>query len=404
MALLRWELKKIWRPSLVLAIALIGAIFYQVRTGFYLEYFNRGSNWGAAQVQLAYGWLEIYGNAIEPEERPGLDDQLAELKAEFAGQVAQIPGTAEAGITDYESYGAWAEIYNASTWSDEANALDWAIYENTNRVMLGSLVEFMEEYDFLSGGGSILDWGGGISEDSPAHQASVRRIERAEAQGVYGFLPSSVMENTDEFFHYFAIWCAFSGVLLISPTLVRDALRRTRAMQWTSRRGRRVLGAERSDGSGPVVRAAAYMAQLRGLPGAVSLHRGDEILELSDGQCVEGELPLVRLDLWPVPAGPAGADLRTQFGGLRLYCGPLPVQRQLCGYAPQSHSPNRGAGLGTGALGHDGSGTVFQRSGPADWPAGDRVCLRGAGRPGGAGAVRLDLPAAAAAGLDGLNA
>ncbi|MCI7658549.1 hypothetical protein, partial [Flintibacter sp.] len=244
MALLRWELKKIWRPGLLLAIALIGAIFYQVRTGFYLEYFNSGSSWGAAQVQLAYGWLETYGNTIEPEERPGLDEQLAELKAEFAGQVAQIPGTAEAGITDYESYAAWAESYNASTWSDEANALDWEIYENTNRVMLGSLVEFMGEYDYLSGGGSILDWGGDISEDSPAHQASVQRIEQAEAQGVYGFLPSMVKDSTDSFFHYFAIWCAFSGVLLISPTLVRDALHRTRAMQWTSRRGRRVLNVQ----------------------------------------------------------------------------------------------------------------------------------------------------------------
>ena len=244
MALLRWELKKIWRPGLLLAIAFIGAVFYQVRTGFYLEYFNSGSSWGAAQVQLASGWLETYGNTIEPQERPGLEDQLAELKAEFARQVAQIPGTAEAGITDYESYAAWAESYNASTWSDEANALDWEIYENTNRVMLGSLVEFMGEYDYLSGGGSILDWGGDISEDSPAHQASVRRIERAEAQGVYGFLPSTVVENTDEFFHYFAIWCAFSGVLLISPTLVRDALHRTRAMQWTSRRGRRVLNVQ----------------------------------------------------------------------------------------------------------------------------------------------------------------
>lgn len=244
MALLRWELKKIWRPGLLLAIAFIGAVFSQSRTGFYLEYFSTSNDRGGTQVQLASGWLEIYGNTIEPEERPGLEDQLTELKAEFAGQVAQIPGTAEAGITDYESYGAWAESYNASTWSDEANALDWEIYENTNRVMLGSLVEFMGEYDYLSGGGSILDWGGDISEDSPAHQASVRRIEQAEAEGVYGFLPSTVINNTDEFFHYFAIWCAFSGVLLISPTLVRDALHRTRAMQWTSRRGRRVLNVQ----------------------------------------------------------------------------------------------------------------------------------------------------------------
>ena len=241
MALLRWELKKIWRSGLLLAIALIGMVFYQVRTGFYLEYFNSGDNWGAAQVQLASGWLETYGDAIEPEERPGLDAQLAELEAEFAQQVAQIPGVAEAGITDYASYAAWVEAHSSGSWSDEANALDREIYSNTNRVMLGSLVEFMKEYDFLNGGGSVLDWGGDISPDSPANQASVQRIEQAEAEGIYGFLPSMVKDSTDSFFHYFAIWCAFSGVLLISPTLVRDGLHRTRAMQWTSRRGRRVL-------------------------------------------------------------------------------------------------------------------------------------------------------------------
>ena len=226
MALLRWELKKIWRPGLLLAIAFIGAVFSQSRTGFYLEYFSTSNDRGGTQVQLASGWLETYGNTIEPEERPGLDAQLAELEAEFAGQVAQIPGTAEAGITDYESYGAWEKAYNdrvrAEERTEEDSSLYWSIYYDTNLNMVESLLQFMQEYDSLAGGGSALDWGGGISEDSPAHQASVRRIERAEAQGVYGFLPSTVVENTDEFFHYFAIWCAFSGVLLISPTLCRS--------------------------------------------------------------------------------------------------------------------------------------------------------------------------------------
>lgn len=248
MALLRWELKKIWRPGLLLAIAFIGAVFSQSRTGFYLEYFSTSNDRGGTQVQLASGWLETYGNTIEPQERPGLEDQLAELEAEFAGQVAQIPGTAEAGITDYESYGAWEKAYNdrarAEERTEEDSSLYWSIYYDTNLNMVESLLQFMQEYDSLAGGGSALDWGGGISEDSPAHQASVRRIEQAEAEGVYGFLPSTVINNTDEFFHYFAIWCAFSGVLLISPTLVRDALHRTRAMQWTSRRGRRVLNVQ----------------------------------------------------------------------------------------------------------------------------------------------------------------
>lgn len=244
MALLRWELKKIWRPGLLLAIALIGVVFYQVRTGFYLEYFNSGDNWGAAQVQLAYGWLETYGNTIEPEERPQLEDQLAELEAEFAKQAAQIPGTAEAGITDYESYVAWVEAHSSGAWSDEANALDWEIYSHTNRVMLGSLIQFMENYDALAEGEKTEAWGREVGAHSPAHQASVQRIQETEAEGVYGFLPNMVKDSTDNFFHYFAIWCAFSGVMLLSPVLVRDALRRTRAMQWTSRRGRRVLNVQ----------------------------------------------------------------------------------------------------------------------------------------------------------------
>ncbi len=248
MVLLRWELKKIWRPGLLLAIALIGVVFYQIRTGFYLEYFSTSNDRGGTQVQLASEWLERYGTTIEPEERPWLDDQLTELKAQFARQLAKIPGAAEAGIADYESYAAWEEAYHDRTRAEEQTQEDsnlyWSIYYDTNLNMVESLLQFMQEYDSLAGGGSALDWGGYVGPYSPAHEASIRRIEQVEGEGVYGFLPSTVINNTDEFFHYFAIWCTFSGVLLLSPTLVRDALRRTRAMQWASRRGRRVLNVQ----------------------------------------------------------------------------------------------------------------------------------------------------------------
>lgn len=107
MVLLKWELKKIWRPGLLLAIALIGLVFYDARPGFYLEYFWDSSDWWGVQAQLSSGWLEAYGTTMEPEERAQLDGQLAELEAQFAQQVAEIPGAAEAGITDYESYLDW---------------------------------------------------------------------------------------------------------------------------------------------------------------------------------------------------------------------------------------------------------------------------------------------------------
>ena len=248
MALLKWELKKIWRPGLLLAIALIGLVFYDARPGFYLEYFWDASDREGAQTQLSAGWLEAYGTTMEPEERAQLDGQLEELEAEFAEQVAQVSGAAEAGITDYESYLDWEERYHSSTraetQTEEDHDLNWGIYYATNRNTIEALLQFVENYDTLAAGEKPEVWGGEVGEYSPAHQPSVQRVEDVRTEGVSGFLPAAAIGSADDFFHYFAIWCVFSAVLLLSPTLVRDALRRTRAMQWTSRRGRGVLNAQ----------------------------------------------------------------------------------------------------------------------------------------------------------------
>ena len=41
-----------------------------------------------------------------------------------------------------------------------------------------------------------------------------------------------------------AVWCVLSVVIFLSPTLVRDRLYRTRALQWSSRRGRGTLSVQ----------------------------------------------------------------------------------------------------------------------------------------------------------------
>lgn len=243
MALLKWELKKIWRPGLLLAIVLIGLVFYDARPGFYLEYFWDSSDWKGARTQLSAGWLEAYGTTMEPEERAQLDGQMEELEAEFAVQAAEIPGAAEAGITDYESYLTW-DVAHQTGLTEEEHQLGFAVYSKTNLAMVEELIRFMENYDTLAAGETPEVWGGEVGEYSPAHQPSIRRVETVRTEGVFGFLPIAAIDSADNFFHYFAIWCVFSAVLLISPTLVRDALRRTRAMRWTSRRGRGVLNAQ----------------------------------------------------------------------------------------------------------------------------------------------------------------
>ena len=54
-------------------------------------------------------------------------------------------------------------------------------------------------------------------------------------------LSRSVMDSTNSYLKYLVQWTAISVILLLSPTLVRDRLRRTRPLQGSSRRGRRVL-------------------------------------------------------------------------------------------------------------------------------------------------------------------
>ena len=284
MALLKWELKKIWRPSLLLAIALIGLVFYDARPGFYLEHF-----WNASNLRLSAGWLEAYGTTMEPEERAQLDGQLEELEAEFAEQVAQISGAAEAGITDYESYLDWEENYHnstrAETRTEEDSDLSWAIYYTTNLNIVESLIQFMENYDTLAAGEAPEFWGGEVGEYSPAHQPSIRRVEEVRAAGVCGFLPSAAINSADNFFHYFAFWCVFSAVLLLSPTsgAGRPPPHQSHAVDFPPGTG----GAERPDGGGPAVRGAAHSAQLRRLSGPLPGNRRPAVLGLLPGQCME---------------------------------------------------------------------------------------------------------------------
>ena len=118
------------------------------------------------------------------------------------------------------------------------------MYSDTNLGEIEALETFLEGYDRLAAGdvsalGHVTDYPPRVAE------RQARRLEAAAARPeAFGFLPGGVASNTNDFFHYFAIWCSFSAALLLVPTLVRDRLRRTRTMQWASRRGRGTLGAQ----------------------------------------------------------------------------------------------------------------------------------------------------------------
>ena len=63
MALLRWELRKIWRPGILAAILLLEAVYYWMFPQFYIEHFCNGPQ-SEAQFDLASDWVERYGPTL----------------------------------------------------------------------------------------------------------------------------------------------------------------------------------------------------------------------------------------------------------------------------------------------------------------------------------------------------
>jgi len=245
MELWKWELRKIWRPGILVVLVLLGGIFWQFRTGFYIEYFCNG---GGAKEEFAVkaDWVKRYGPTIEPSERAEIDGQLKESKAEFAKQLAAIPEAAEVGINNYEDFIIFEDAYYDRAARDgkgdgSTRSFIWRIQDNTNYYAIEAIIRFIEDYDELSkDGGSPLEHYDVASALEEKRQSRIQAIRSGPA--AYAIDPP--IRPASDFAKYLAAWCTLSVVVLLSPTLVRDQLHSTRPMQWASRRGRKIVNVQ----------------------------------------------------------------------------------------------------------------------------------------------------------------
>ena len=247
MTLLKWELRKIWRPGILAAILLLGAVYYWMFPQFYIEYFCNGP-YAEAQFDLASRWVEQYGPTLEPEERAQLNGQLAEEIAAFDAQIAAIPEAAAAGLTNYATFLSFREDYlNGVHDSDGQADMDTEyllnrVYGGTNWYRIEALTNTMETYDIQDEHLALV-----ISNRQELGQPEAmiqREAELAASNLRHSLLPLSVKRSTQEYGKDLAVWCVLSVILLLSPTLVQDRLRNTRPTQWVSRRGRAVLNVQ----------------------------------------------------------------------------------------------------------------------------------------------------------------
>ena len=247
MTLLKWELRKIWRPGILAAILLLGAVYYWMFPQFYIEYFCNGP-YAEAQFDLASGWVEQYGPTLEPEEREQLDSQLAEEITSFDQQITSIPEAAAAGLTNYAAFLSFREDYLNGVRDNDGQAdmdteyLLNRVYGGTNWYHIEVLTDTMETYDTQDEHLALVI--SNRQRDGQPEAMIQREAELTASDLRHSLLPLSVKESTWQYGKDLAVWCVLSVVLLLSPTLVRDRLRGTRPMQWVSRRGRGILNVQ----------------------------------------------------------------------------------------------------------------------------------------------------------------
>ena len=247
MELWKWELRKIWRPGILAAILLLGAVYYWMFPQFYIEYFCNGPN-AEAQFTLASDWVARYGPTLEQAERAELDGQLAEELDVFAQQIAAIPEAVTAGLTDYEAVLSFRENYLDGTQEHggeadmDVEALLYRVYSGTSWYRIEVLTDVMEAYDTQAERRAQIV--SNRREDGQPEAMVRREAELASSEMAHSLLPLSVKRSTQEYGKDLAVWCVLSIVLLLSPTLVRDRLRNTRPLQWASRRGRAILSTQ----------------------------------------------------------------------------------------------------------------------------------------------------------------
>ncbi|MEA5040896.1 MAG: hypothetical protein VB086_13830 [Clostridiaceae bacterium] len=247
MELLLQELKKIWRPAILAVIILLGAIYYYLFPEFYIQYFNNGDS-AEASFSLSAEWAEKYGSTLEADERAELDAQLAAEQTRFAEELKAYDEPAEYGFSDWESFDAFQQAYykQASENDGETDMVTeeviWKMIRGTNYFTVDTLISVMKFYDNLADDiPPNLNYVG--SGDSAAtYEKTIARVAVIKTSDrVHGYLPFGMLDSTNSYLKYLAVWAVLSVVLLLSPTLVRDRIRHMRAAQWSSKTGRRVL-------------------------------------------------------------------------------------------------------------------------------------------------------------------
>lgn len=237
MRILYHELRKIWRPSILLALLVLGVMHYYLFMDFCVRFFPNGHP-AAEQYQTAREWTEKYGCTMEPEEYADAKADYEAMQAEIDARLASDPRFAKYGIASWKDYQAFQE----QSLSRDDDGADREAYMELSALLFGEEYGFAgyrleERFHALIDYEFRLTWvKKTLAVQTPAEQA--RLEELLTASRMDGIFANICVDNLSEYACWAGIFAILSVAILLTPCGVRENLSRMPDEQWTTRAGR----------------------------------------------------------------------------------------------------------------------------------------------------------------------
>lgn len=235
MTILFHEIKKIWSLRIVGLITILCVLFYLLFMQHNVKYFPNGHP-STEIFNLSVELTERYGSMLEEAEMVEFIETRETLVSEAEEYISSDPVFAEAEIYSYEDY---EQLHSRDQLTDAEQKALWRLYLAEEYGFIAFQIQAMnylqENYSYISIG----------YEHKIAQSQSSREIDRLHeifaSEQYRGIMPINVMEDTDNYIKQLAILAVLSVIVLVSPLVATDRMRDVYLLQYTSKRGRRVL-------------------------------------------------------------------------------------------------------------------------------------------------------------------
>ncbi len=255
-SLIMEEMKKIWRPGIVLALLVLGFVYYTMFLEFYVDYFPNGAQ-NAGILLAGKELVQNYGTSISAEEMSDFEKTLPALHKEADRSVRESELGKKYNLTTYEQYAAFcqeasreASAQGTSADLNEAYADSMRLRSYLQGEETGNIEGRLYGASWMSEAYRAREaYGAGLEMDgektySKQETERIRSAFFGSSQMWQNVLPFEVPQTMGAYAGYLLIFICLSICMLLAPLLVHDRMSRMLPLQYSTRSGRRIYNSQ----------------------------------------------------------------------------------------------------------------------------------------------------------------